>query len=439
MSDSEKKQTLFSEDALRHYDSPEKLDEAIRVIANFEWLFMAAGAIICTVLIWWGIWGAIDVHVTGTGLITFSDGTPAITTKVSGTVDEIFVKPNQFVQAGEKVAFIHQFELDPQEKTETDNLADLVKNDEKMKEIETANLKVALEGFRNQLAQNEQSIRMTKEQIDIYAKQTKAYEDLYAQGLVSEKDANAVRITLLNAQATLKQQEGRADTLRQSIESSKTGYESTIKQRELQISQQQNKLAQMRHQRELFGTIDSPYDGLISEISVIQGQHVPAGSAIAIIDKRAKDERDVATVEVEGIVYVNSIDAKKVKVSQPVLISPTIVRPSQYGSITGTVTSISEYPVTKQRLDSLFPGYQIDQQILRQGSVFEVHVALDKNQETYSGFHWTGGKGPEIKIGSGTMTNAAIRVNKRRPISYLLPFLRYHLTGSDSAGDYSTR
>jgi HlyD family secretion protein len=135
-------------------------------------------------------------------------------------------------------------------------------------------------------------------------------------------------------------------------------------------------------------------------------------------------------------VFVSAVQAKRILPGQPVLIAPTITRPSEYGQITGKVLSISRFPVTESRLFTFLYNETLVRQFLSAGSVFEVHVALDHDADTQSGFHWTGGRGPNTEVTSGTLCNATFNVGKRSPASYLIPFLRTYLLGTDDTGVY---
>ena len=426
---------LFREEARKQYESPEKLDEAVRVISRFERLLLVAGVVVCGAMLWWGVFGTIDVRVTGTGMIMFPQGTPTVTSRVGGMVETLYVTVNQRVKKGDLIAYIYQPELDIQENTMKQQLADYRKTHERMKELETKNLNETLNSYESQEKQLSGAVQLATEQIKLYSDQEESYRNLYEKGIASHQDYDAVKVTRMNAQINLKNLQSQWDSIRKAVNDAKTQYEITIKQRELSIVQQENQIAEQDNRRTQEGKVYSPCDGVVCEVSVGTGQNISVNAKIALIDEDELDEDD-NIVDLEAIVYVNAVSAKKVREGQQVLISPTIVRPSQYGSITGSVISVSDFPVTQTRLASMLPDGVFDQQFLSQGSVFEVRLKLDQLPSSPSGYHWTGGRGPAIQINSGTMTNAMIGVEQRRPISYLIPFFKTHLLGSDSYGVY---
>jgi HlyD family secretion protein len=54
----------------------------------------------------------------------------------------------------------------------------------------------------------------------------------------------------------------------------------------------------------------------------------------------------------------------------------------------------------------------------------QVVAALETDPSTYSKFRWSSSRGPEMKITAGTTTTARVAVERRAPITFVLPFLR---------------
>ena len=63
------------------------------------------------------------------------------------------------------------------------------------------------------------------------------------------------------------------------------------------------------------------------------------------------------------------------------------------------------------------------------GTPILVMANLFPDPKTPSGFKWSSGLGPPIKIQSGTLCSADVVIDTRRPIDLVLPFLRRHLFG----------
>jgi HlyD family secretion protein len=53
-----------------------------------------------------------------------------------------------------------------------------------------------------------------------------------------------------------------------------------------------------------------------------------------------------------------------------------------------------------------------------------IYVQLEEDKTTPSGYKWTSGEGPEVKIRSGTMCGANIIVETHKPITLLFPSIK---------------
>ena len=58
------------------------------------------------------------------------------------------------------------------------------------------------------------------------------------------------------------------------------------------------------------------------------------------------------------------------------------------------------------------------------GSMIEVRSRMEPNEENPSGYNWSSGRGPDITITSGMTLTLDATVEYRKPITFLLPFLR---------------
>ena len=106
------------------------------------------------------------------------------------------------------------------------------------------------------------------------------------------------------------------------------------------------------------------------------------------------------------------------------LVSPSTVQPQEYGFIKGKVTYVSEFPVTQQGMLTSIKNDQLAKNLLAAGPLFEVHVELDKDEKSYSGFKWTSASGPEITIQEGTSCIGKLTLLEERPVTIVVPALK---------------
>jgi HlyD family secretion protein len=272
---------------------------------------------------------------------------------------------------------------------------------------------------------------LLQQQETILKKQLGSGEALYDKGIISEDEYDKNKTDLMLVQQNIKNSKSQIDSIDKQISDMQTQYQSGIQQRELNIKNKQTEsdafAARIKKEGELYAEVS----GTVSEISVQAGQNVTINQTVVLIENTGH-----AGADLEAVVFVSNIQAKKIQPAHPVLIAPTATRPSEHGQITGRVLSVSPFPVTENRLITIFHNETLARQFLNAGGVFEVRVVLDKDAGTPSGFHWTGGNGPNIAVTSGNLCNATFSVEKRKPVSYLIPFLRKNLLGTDDTGIY---
>jgi multidrug efflux pump subunit AcrA (membrane-fusion protein) len=191
-------------------------------------------------------------------------------------------------------------------------------------------------------------------------------------------------------------------------------------------------------------------EGFVTDLLVETGEHVEEGQALArlrqrdggIVDIEAPVTGDVATILVKpgtysavgtpvftlvedgdvliAVVYVPAQEGKVVRDGMRVFVSPSTAPAAQYGSILGTVGSVSTLPATPARI-RLNLGDNSDLVDFLTGGepVLEIAVELERDPSTPSGYKWSSGSGPPFEISTATLGTAAIVVDEGSPASQI--------------------
>ena len=169
-------------------------------------------------------------------------------------------------------------------------------------------------------------------------------------------------------------------------------------------------LSSLREQQYDRTRVKSPYDGIITNIRVHEGDIVKPGEAIYDI------RRDQHRQDIVAIVYLPALTGSKLTEGMTVHISPGAFEQTEEGSLVGRVMSVSAYPVTTDRIVYWTGNRELASWILQQngGTVVEATVELVKDSETKTGYLWTSMKGPDGQLLPG-MTCTAQAIVKRQP------------------------
>ena len=191
-------------------------------------------------------------------------------------------------------------------------------------------------------------------------------------------------------------------------------------------------------------------EGFVTDLLVETGDHVEEGQALArlrqrdgqIVDIEAPVTGDVATIlvkpgtynavgtpvftlvaegdELIAVVYVPAQEGKVVRNGMRVFVSPSTAPAAQYGSMLGTVGSVSTLPASPARI-RLNLGDNSDLVDFLTGGepVLEIAVALELDPSTPSGYRWSSGSGPPFTIATATLGTAAIVVAEGSPASQI--------------------
>ncbi len=173
-----------------------------------------------------------------------------------------------------------------------------------------------------------------------------------------------------------------------------------------------SQLASAKEKYESEAKVISPYTGTI----LIQRQHegdiVSAGTPLYDIRIETGSE------DLTAVVYVPALKGSKVKPGMTIQIAPGAVDSSLYGSLVGSVLSVSEYPVASDRVAYWTGNQEFAKWIVQKcgGAVMEVQVELIHDEETPSGYLWTTILGPDEHIRAGMACTSTAIVKREAPI-----------------------
>lgn len=102
---------LFRQRTLEQLESPEKLDELLKVTSLKSWIALIGTSVLIVAIIIWSILGTIEENVYGDGILISSGGVRNIHSHQSGQITDIGVSPGDEVEQGEVIARIDQPEL----------------------------------------------------------------------------------------------------------------------------------------------------------------------------------------------------------------------------------------------------------------------------------------------------------------------------------------
>lgn len=404
---------LFRKAALEKLASPEQLDLMMQVAPPRAWLALAGIALLMAIALAWSLFGSVGTQVRGQGILLRGEAVLAVTAATQGPIAELRVRPGNQVRQGDVLVVVAQPDLELALSNQRQRVHELEIRDAALTPLETANLDQSLEALREEESSTRRQIEDFATQAVALAERVVVQEDLVRQGLITRSALLATRA----AGAQAEQSRAAAEVRLAQIASERTALERSARQsggsRLAELDEARRQLAALQARRDATSQITSPYDGRVLEVSVDPGNLVAPGMQVLTLENEARP--------LEAVFYVPATEGKKIRTGMEVRITPSTVRPEEYGFLEATVRSVSEFPVSPASLRRVLRNDSLIDALGAAGPQIEVVASLAVDPSTPTGFAWSSGKGPPGAVYSGTLSQGAIVVERRRPIAMVLP------------------
>ena len=105
---------------------------------------------------------------------------------------------------------------------------------------------------------------------------------------------------------------------------------------------------------------------------------------------------------------------KDIRPGMSVHVEPTQIAREEFGAIIGKVAAISEFPVTPQGMAADLHNETLVKRFSEHGAPYAAKIQLEPDASTVSGYRWSSGKGPPVRLSSGTLTRAEVTTREQR-------------------------
>jgi|GEM_PF-2095320 len=459
-------------------------DAPLALMAGRAWIALGALLLLCGTAVVWSLIGAVPVTVRGSALLSHPGSIVAIESATAGPVTSVHARPGDTVASGDLLARVDQpalreernqarivldelrsadanhakledEQLDGETRwrdsqtalllsssTEMERLADdsaarsadwAARQRERFGRIEemtnrlVASLDARLDELRRLadrgLATREQIVAAESAAIDADRSRS-AYESQASDTAIQEQESRQFVFDRRNRAAELRlessQVELRWKKLQQEIVLARNERSRQIELRRERVASLDRRLAESSE-------IRAAHSGRVLEWHVEVGRTVGPGMALGSL---ARDRGPAAESErLRALAYFPLSDGKRIAPGMDVLVTPSTEKRERYGGIRGTVWKVAEFPTTRAAASAALGSDDVVQGLAAPGGMLEVEIAL-RTASTQSGYDWTT-SGPPAPPTAGTMASARVVVERRTPLSFLVPHVRAWLLGPD--------
>lgn len=413
------RQDIFRKSALERLSSPEQLDKLITVTSPTSWLALLVIAFLTVVVIAWSIFGTLPHKVGGHGILIRAGGLFDVVALGRGQVAEILIRQGEVVTQGQVVARILQPELNEQLEFARTALSELRQREGQLQDLDQRSLALETSRLEAQDTFLAEKAEALKAQVRTLELDLEGKQRLLEEGLITQQ-------TVLETQQAFLAAQSQAEEARNQLEANRIARIG-LRQRDErgELSRQQALLEarrdlenlELRIQQTQF--VKSAFEGTVVEAKLEKGAMVESGTPVMTIE--------LPDAPLLGVIYIPARNGKKVQPGMDIRIVPSTVAKEEYGYMIGRVQSVSEFPATPSSMLARLQNPDLVSLFSAEGPPIAVYVELIADADTASGFRWSSGVGPPVRVTSGTLCDGEVVVRTEAPIRLLIPSLRQNL------------
>lgn len=415
---------IFRKVSLERLSSPEQLDQLMQVTTPRAWTALIGVGLLIACAVLWGVYGSIPTKVVGQGIMMKSGGVFDIVSTSEGSVKDLYIKAGDIIQKGQVVARVAQSELLQQIKSMG---AVLEEQEEKYHRESIYGAKEVLmeqESMRQQRANLASIVTSKGERVNWLQEKLQNQKEVLEMGLITRQRYLDTVQELSGAKLKIREADNEIQQIDIRLHQLEVRKDQELSKIQLEINETKRRLNALREDLNEYSRVVSPHSGRVLEVDVNKGAVIGKGASLAKMELMGRDIKNLETV-----LYFPAREGKKIRRAMRANVAPSTVKQEEFGFLLGLVTYVSDFPSTKQAMMRTLQNDALVRELSTGGTPIEVRVDLIPDPRTPSGYKWSSSRGPEIIIRTGTLCQATITVDDRRPISMIIPLFRKHIMG----------
>lgn len=410
--------TIYRKTAIDRLSSPEQLDRLVPLTRTNSWMALTMLLAMIVIACIWSVVGSLPSRVSGNGILLTGGGRVfTALAPYDGVLEEITVAVGDTVAANQVVARLSQRDLEIEFKSAAASMNELKAELDRVTAAVANQQDLRVAAIERQMANTTARIKRVEERL---AEALQRYKD--EQDLLNLRFSTNTR--LAERLARVDQVRNELSELRQSLADlevsrfdNNTAGIQQVEAARRQYADAQRRVSTLESRLTRESEVRSPSAGRVTEVQAAPGEVIGVGRPVATFESFG--------VGLELALYLPPEYGKSVKPGMNVQISPTTAKQEEYGTIVGTVRSVSNFPSTTDGMMAVLRNMELVRQFSVSGPPYRATVALEADPHSASGYRWTSDRGGELELHSGTLAKAEVTVRTQRPIELVIPLLRW--------------
>lgn len=412
---------LFRPAALAKISNPDQLDHVLQVVRPLHIVGIAVVSMVLLAGVAWGILSSAPVKVKGQGILLSSEGVADVTAPSVGRLQQILVKPGDWVETGQTLALLNRpgalDDLTAKRAELQDGRSQLQM--QKTMRDDNQERQIALMGIKRRAL--EERLLKLQEQRSALQERRRKESELQTKGFVTSSKINDTDALLAELDNQIAGTRNNSTELLVQQQAEETQKAQQIREIQFRVASLERQVDNMAREYQRDRIVTAPTAGSVVELSLNPGDLVAPGTSVMRLLSATSATTASGNGAVHAIIFVSNNDGKKVKEGMPAQIMPSTTRLQKDGFIHGKVIKVAKIPSSRDGMMRRLKNATLVDSLLSTGAPFEMEIALDTAPQSPSGYRWSSGDGPDISIDVGTMAQANMVVGQQRIISLVLP------------------
>ena len=402
---------------LELHQSPERLNELITVSKPTGWVALCIVVLLLSGCVIWSVLGRLPTNVAGPGILLSEGGRIYEVTAISdGALSNMAVRVGDRVEPDQLLAEITQADAEREIRGARAQLADRIADLARAISYRDEEAKLRGESITRQQQALDLRVRLGRQREETLRQRIQTTETLFRDRIVTQSEV----LTLQQELAVVLQDASNANSEYARLEAEELQINNTaarrIREAEAAFDEAGRRVNTLEEALEYTSRILAPVAGEVKEMRALQGARMRSGQTVLTLESRG--------VGIEAVIFLSPSNGSRVKVGMPVRIAPSNAPREEYGTVTGHVVSISNFPLSFEAIQASVRNEGLARSFMERGPPYEAIVRLERDAATASGYRWTSGKGVSVVLASGTTLTADVTIEFRRPIEIVIPALR---------------
>lgn len=406
--------TIFRDEALAYISTPNDVNKVITIVGAGTWLLILVFMVIVGLALGWLFYGSIPVTLQGQGILIPKGGIFKTITSPEGLniIKDLPVKTGQIVEKDQVIAVLDNPEMEKTIAVRAKYIDDLRKKREDLERDAAKSIQEKTENYENQRRIIEDGLKTKADYQKHLETNLEKQHMLLKKGYARHQNVLDVESQINALKAEILREREKLVQLEKELMVDRENWTQRERDIALKITDEERGLEDLKTRQETIRTIKSPLKGKIIAIHHKIRDNVNSNEPMVTLSQGDESQ-------LEGLIYLNPLEGKEVKVGMVVYMIPTHLEKEHVGYIRGEITDVSPYPETVRSLMATLQNEELVKKFAESSPPIgaRVRIATDWQKDQASPVK-------RFKLSPGTWVYGRVIIKHHSPFAIIIPEIK---------------